>query len=237
VRLGQLPDGLVERDDFYPVLGYLLGTLVADEPPVVDGLDAQPNDDQLKALAATAATSGSVALFHLVGITPEAPTLDAALGGRAPERTIEVDFERLRRARRELSTGRHAGEPLDVVAFGSPHCSLAECRQIASIVAGRRAAEGVEVFVTTSRAVRDVLERTGDLERLTRFGAKVTADTCIVVSPLVRPTARLLMTNSGKYAHYAPGLLRLGAVFGSTEECVTSAVAGRVLLEEGPWAA
>jgi predicted aconitase len=231
-----LPPGLTERDDFYPVLGYLLGTLVADEPPVIDGLAARPTDDQLKALAAAAATSGSIALFHLVGITPEAPTLEAAFGGRAPERVVEIDFAQLRRARRELSTGRHAGEPLDVVAFGSPHCSVAECRQIAALVEGKQAASGVEIFVTTSRAVREILERTGDLERLTRFGAKVTADTCIVVSPLVRSTARLLMTNSGKYAHYAPGLLRLDAVFASTEECVASAIAGRVLAEEGPWA-
>jgi predicted aconitase len=237
VRLRDLPEGLTSRDDFYPVLGYLLGTLVADEPPVVEGLDLRPTDDQLKALAAAAATSGAIALFHLVGITPEASTCEAAFGGRSPERVIEVDLSRLRQARRELSTGQHRDRKLDVVAFGSPHCSLAECREIAALVDGRRAAPDVEVFVTTSRAVRDLLERGGDLDRLTRFGAKVTADTCIVVSPLVRSSARLLMTNSGKYAHYAPGLLGLDAIFGSTEECVASAVAGTVVLEEGPWAA
>jgi predicted aconitase len=236
VRLGGLPPGLTGRDDFYPVLGYLLGTLVADEPPVVEGIDVRPTDDQLKALAAAAATSGSIALLHVVGITPEAPTREAAFGGRTPERVVEVDFRRLQQARRELSTGRHLGAKLDVVAFGSPHCSLAECREIAAQVDGKKAASEVEVFVTTSRAVRDLLERSGDLDRLSRFGAKVTADTCIVVSPLVRPSARLLMTNSGKYAHYAPGLLRLEAVFGSTEECLASAVAGTVVLQEGPWA-
>ena len=71
---------------------------------------------------------------------------------------------------------------------------------------------------------------------LTAFGAKVTADTCIVVSPLVHPGARVLMTNSAKYAHYGPGLLGVRAVYGSTEDCVTSAVAGRVIVEDGPWA-
>jgi predicted aconitase len=102
---------------------------------------------------------------------------------------------------------------------------------------GRSAAPGVEVFITTSRAVRDLLERGGELDALLAFGAKVTADTCIVVAPLVRRGSRAMMTNSAKYAHYAPGLIGVQAVFGSTEDCVASAVAGRVVLSDGPWGA
>lgn len=234
VRLRGVPSALLARDDFYPVLGYLLGGLVDDEIPVVDGLNARPSEDQLKALAAAAATSGSVALFHIVGVTPEAPTLAAACGGRAPARTIEIGLPALRRTRARLTSATE--EKLDLVAFGSPHCSLAEARALAALAAGRRAAPEVEVFVTTSRAVRDLLERGGELAMLTEFGAKVTADTCIVVSPLVRPTARVLMTNSAKYAHYGPGLLGVHAVYGATEDCVASAVAGRVVIEDGPWA-
>jgi predicted aconitase len=100
---------------------------------------------------------------------------------------------------------------------------------------GRRAAQGMQVFITTSRAVRELLGRSGDLEVLEAFGAEVTADTCIVVAPLVKPGARVLMTNSAKYAHYGPGLLGVGSVFGSTEECVESAVQGRVVRDESAW--
>jgi predicted aconitase len=234
LALEPLPFGLTERDDFYPVLGYLIGTLVADEVPVVTGLETKPTDDQLKALAAAAASSGSVALFHLVGITPEAPTVAEALGGRAPSRTMIVTMADLRRARAALTTAR--GDRVDVVAFGSPHASLAECRDLARLMAQRRAAAGVEVFVTTSRAVRDLLVRSGELQVLESFGARVTADTCIVVAPLVRPDARVLMTNSGKYAHYGPGLLGVDSVFGSMEACVASAISGRVVMDDGPWA-
>jgi len=234
VRLVGVPTTLTERDDFYPVLGYLLGGLVDDEVSVVEGLNAAPTSDNLKALAAAAATSGSVAHFHLVGITPEAPTLAAAFGGRQPVRTLTIGPGDLRRARASLTTVA-AGAPLDVVALGSPHCSLAECRAIAALAAGRRAATGVEVFVTTSRAVWELLDRSGDLAILTTFGAVVTADTCIVVSPLVRPGARSLMTNSAKYAHYAPGIVGARAIFGSTADCIASAVAGRVKIEDGPW--
>ncbi|MEA2524131.1 MAG: cis-L-3-hydroxyproline dehydratase [Thermomicrobiales bacterium] len=233
VQLCDIPADLFARDDFYPVLGYLLGTLVDDEVAVIEGLDARPTEDQLKALAAAAATSGSVALFHVVGITPEAATTTEAFGGRLPLRTIEVRLDDLRRARRDLTTA--TDDALDLVAFGSPHCSLAECRQLAELMRGRRAAPEVEVFITTSRAVRDLLERSGELETLLSFRAKVTADTCIVVAPLVRSDARTMMTNSGKYAHYAPGLIGVQAVFASTEDCVASAEAGRVIVEDGPW--
>jgi predicted aconitase len=230
-----LPNELVTRDDFYPVLGYLLGTVAGDDVPVVSGLHASPTEDQLKALAAAAASSGAVAMFHLVGITPEAPSLDRALGGREPRRTQCISFQDLQRARDELTTAR--GTRLDVVAFGSPHCSLGESRSLAKLMANRRAADGVQVFVTTSRAVRELLRRGGELATLEAFGARVTADTCIVVAPLIRPGARVLMTNSAKYAHYGPGLLGVDSVFGATEDCVESAVAGRVVRDDGPWAA
>ena len=235
LELDPLPPALVERDDFYPVLGYLVGTLVVDEVPVISGLEANPSEDQLKSLAAAAASSGAIALFHLAGITPEAPTLADALGHRLPRRTIRIGIGDLRRARAALTTT--VDSAVDVVAFGSPHCSLAECRSLADLMRGRTAAAGVDVFITTSRAVRDLLSRTGDLTILENFGAKVTADTCIVVAPLVRPDAKTMMTNSAKYAHYGPGLLNVASIFGSTESCVESAIAGKLVQDEGPWQA
>jgi hypothetical protein len=227
-----VPASLAERDEFYPVLGYLVGSIAGDDIPVIDGLTARPTDDQLKAFSAAAATSGSVALFHIIGVTPEAPTLADAFGG-APQRALDIGLTELRHARAELTTT--VGDALDLVAFGSPHCSLAECRALGALMAGQRSAPAVEVFVTTSRAVRNLLERSGELARLTDFGAKVTADTCIVVSPLIRAGSRVMMTNSAKYAHYAPGLLGVGAVYGSTDDCVASAIAGRVVVDDSAW--
>jgi cis-L-3-hydroxyproline dehydratase len=234
LELESLPFALTNRDDFYPVLGYLIGSAVGDKVAVVAGIEARPSEDQLKALGAAAASSGEVALFHIVGATPEAPTVADALGHRPPERTIRIDLAELRRTHAILTTA--TGSRLDVVAFGSPHCSLAECRTLATLMSGRKAADHVEVFITTSRAVRDLLARTGELDTLEKFGARVTADTCIVVAPLVKPGAQVLMTNSAKYAHYGPGLLRVDSVFATTEECVESAVLGRVSKEDGPWA-
>ena len=235
VELEPIPPELALRDDFYPVLGYLLGSVVAEEIPVVTGLECKPTEDQLKAMAAAAASSGEVAMFHIAGITPEAPTLSDALGNRAARRTLTISMTDLQRTREALTTT--MGSQVDVVAFGSPHCSLAECRELAKLMSGSRASPSVRVFVTTSRAVRDLLARSGELAILEAFGARVTADTCIVVAPLVDPDAKVLMTNSAKYAHYGPGLLGVDSVFATTEECVASAIAGRVIRADEPWQA
>src|SRR6185295_3205500 len=97
---------------------------VEDGVPAVIGLDTQPREDQLKALCAAGASSGALAMLHLVGITPEAATLRDAFGGREPQRVLRVSLGDLRRAREHLSTT--SATEVDVVAFGSPHCSLAE---------------------------------------------------------------------------------------------------------------
>lgn len=225
---------LQRRDDFYPVLGYLLGQAVTNGIPVVDGLKVTPTSDQLKALAAAAASSGAIALFHLVGVTPEAPDLEAAFQGKPDGPCARVTPARLREARAALSTAQT--DVVDVVAFGSPHASLRECNELAELMSGRSARDGMQVYVTTSRGVKEILARTGALAVIEGFGASVVADTCIVVAPLVRPGAKVLMTNSGKYAHYGPGLIGVDSIYGTTSECVGAAVTGRAEIDLSSWA-
>jgi cis-L-3-hydroxyproline dehydratase len=234
VRLVDMPPALQEDESFYPVLGHLLGKLAQQHIPAVQGLSVQPNEDQLKALGAAAASSGAVALFHVVGVTPEAPTLQAALQGRSPRQTVDVTLDDLRAARRELTT-EPAGDHLDMVVLGSPHFSLAEFRQLAPLLAGRRRHPDVQFLVTTSRAVVLLAEQAGCLATLAEFGGKVTVDTCILASPMLPATIKRLMTNSAKYAYYAPGMLNTQVAFGSLADCVDSAVAGRVLRDETIW--
>jgi predicted aconitase len=224
---------LQAHDAFYPVLGLLMGQLAGDGVPVVDGWAVHPTEDQLKALAAAAASSGAVGLFHLVGITPEAPSLQHAFQGQEPQTIHRIDLPALRRARQELTTadGRH----LDMVVLGSPHFSLAEFQQLAPLVEGQRCHPQVSFLITSSRAMTAIADQAGLIEPLRRFGAKLTVDTCILTTPMLFPETRVLMTNSAKYAYYAPGLLRTEVVFGSLEDCVHSAIAGRVIRDESPW--
>lgn len=235
IELTGVHAALQSRDDFWPVLGYRIGGMAQGSIPVIVGIDVSPSVDQLKSFCAAAATSGAVALTHIVGVTPEAPTERDAFGGRTPERSLGIDLGSLLAARRELSTS--ADGSVDLVGFGSPHASVQECRTLAGMMRGRQASPNVRVWITTSRGVRQIIERSGELADLEAFGATVTADTCIIAAPLVGDGHRVLMTNSAKYAHYAPGLIGTQTVFGSTEDCVESAVLGRVVVDESAWTA
>ena len=220
-------------DDFYPVLGHLMGRVALERIPVITGLEPRPSEDQFKAMGAAASASGTVALFHVVGHTPEARTLDAAFQGSEPEQIVPVTMERLREARRELTTA--TGETLDMVILGSPHFSFEEFKQLAPLVAGKQVDPSVRFLVTSSRAMVELARASGHLQPLEEFGGQVTVDTCILASPMLPPEIKRLMTNSGKYAYYAPGLLQTEITFGSLADCVASAVEGRVVRDEMLW--
>ena len=232
-RLLDIPEPLQQSDDFYPVLGHFVGKASLDKVPVIDGLTVKPDEDQLKAFAAAAASSGGVALFHMVGITPEATALEVAFHGRLPLRTIEVTMDALRSARRELT---HTDSSrLDMVVLGSPHFSLAEFKRLARMLSGKSRHPRVKFLVTSSRAMTQLAERAGFLEALQAFGAQITVDTCILTSPMLPPDIQNLMSNSAKFAYYTPGLLGRKIAFGSLEDCVNSAVAGEILRDETLW--
>ena len=123
----------------------------------------------------------------------------------------------------------------DMVILGSPHFSVAEFRALAPLVAGRRAHPRVKFLVTSSRLMKEEAEKAGVLAPVVAFGAQITLDTCILASPMLPPEIRTLMTNSAKYAYYAPSLLNTRVTFGSLGDCVRSAVEGRVVRDESLW--
>jgi predicted aconitase len=233
LRLVDVPPRLQADSSFYPVLGYLMGKIAQDRVPAVEGMVVKPSEDQLKALSAAAASSGTVGLFHLIGITPEARTLSDAFQGSEPQQEVVIDIDLLRGARQELSTG--TGDRLDMVVIGCPHFSLTEFEQLSSLLNGRVRHPKVELLVATSRQNKADAEAAGFLDILTAFGGSVTVDTCILASPMLPPEIEVLMTNSGKCAYYTPGLLNRKVVFGMLEECVRSAVEGRVIREDSLW--
>lgn len=233
LKLTDIPEALQMGDDFYPVLGQYLGKITLDRIPVIEGMSVIPNDDQLKALGAAAASSGAVALFHMVGVTPEAPTVDAAFQGNTPQETIIVTMDILRQARKELT---HADDArLDMVVLGSPHFSLAEFKRLAVLVSGKKKHAEVKFLVTSSRAMTQLAQQAGFLEPIQTFGAQLTVDTCILTTPMLPKDIQFLMTNSAKFAYYAPGLLDKKIAFGSLADCVNSAIKGEIVRDETLW--
>lgn len=235
IRLDGIPRAVQEDELFYPVLGHLVGKLVQDRIPVLSGIQVRPTEDWLKALGAAAASSGSVGLFHMVGITPEAATLQTAFQSREPTDDIALTLDDLRAAQRELSTTE--GERVDMVVVGCPHLSLSEWEQLAALVEGRHVHPDVTFLLMSSRRMVQRARETGSLAAVEAFGGRITMDTCPLATPMMPPDVKRVMTNSGKHAYYAPGLLGTQVALGSLAECVQSAVAGHVVVREGsPWA-
>jgi cis-L-3-hydroxyproline dehydratase len=233
ITLADVPRALQEDDQFFAVLGHLVGKLAGELIPVIEDVVVHPPEDHLKAFSAAVASSGRVALFHIVGVTPEAPTRAAALQGREPIEMRRIAVRDLREARRELTTA--DGQPLDMVILGSPHFSIDEFKRLAPLVEGRRVHPQVKFLITSGRLMKEMAHEAGVLAPIVAFGAQITLDTCILASPMLPPEIRTLMTNSPKYAYYAPSLLNTRVTFGSLADCVRSAIEGRVLRDESLW--
>ena len=218
-------------DAFYPVLGAWLGAEMGATVAVIDGLPADLGEDQLKALGAAASSTGAVGLFHVAGVTPEAPTVQAVLGGRPPESVVRLTADMVRQARDGLSTSRATA--IDCVALGSPHFSLDEFDSLEALLGACRTA--VPLYVCTGRHVLDGLRRRDRLARLAAAGVELVVDTCVVIAPVLPAGGGVLMTNSAKFAHYAPANIGYDVVYGSLADCVASAATGRVVRDEGQW--
>ncbi|MDR0346123.1 MAG: aconitase X catalytic domain-containing protein [Nocardiopsaceae bacterium] len=229
-----VPADVLSHDAAWGALGHLAGRRAGDSVPVIAGITAEVTEDCLKALGAAAASSGGVGLFHMVGVTPEAPTLEAALQQQPPRQVVPVSVADLCDARDELSTV--AGGRIDAVSVGTPHFSVTEFAQLAAMLGdGGPICEDVEFWVSTSRAVLAEADRLGTAEICRRAGARILVDTCTYLSSALRPGIGVVMTNSAKWAWYAPANIGVGVVYGTIMDCVASARSGHVVRDEISW--
>jgi predicted aconitase len=233
--VSSLDAAFLASDIAWPVLGNLYGRLVGNAVGVVAGIQTSPGEDALKGFGAAAASSGAVGLFHIAGVTPEAPNLETALGepqepaGRRIEHIV-VTTSMVIDSQRRLSTAERA-DRVDAVAIGSPHLSIDEFDRLQRLLAGRRLA--VPIYACTGRhTLAQLGPRRSSLEQC---GVVVVADTCVVVTPILpaMPGA-VLMTNSGKFAHYAPSNTGYSVLYASLADCVESAVAGKPIIGGHP---
>ncbi len=207
-------------------IGYIIGQEAGSSIAVIDGLPRTTSEDDLKALGAVAASSGAVAMFHAVGLTPEAPTRAAALGETYESRAVSL--AQLDRALANLSTAR-TGSKLGAVALGTPHFSIAEFAALMPLLEGFTCAFGVDLYINTARETYAQLEANGWLARLEAAGFTLVVDTCTYITAVMREINGAVMTNSGKWAHYAPNNLGVDVVFGALHDCIASAAAGHVM--------
>lgn len=214
-----LPDAI--DDAFWPLIGYLAGRAAPDRIPLLRGLAAaRPTRDDLKALCAAFGTTSAAPMLHIEGVTPEAenavvPAADRMAITRADMVEVWTMFN-------------EGPAEIELVAIGSPHASLSECQALADALAGRRCHEDVAVIVT---AGRDVMAAASPIvARLRESGVQVLPDLCwcSISEPVFPRKTRTLLTNSGKYAHYGPGLSGRAVRFGNLADCIEAALNARV---------
>ncbi len=233
VDVSPIPAALLARDVAYPLIGHHVGRLVGSQVPAIVGLPEGTSEDRLKALGAAGSSSGALPMFHVVGSTPEAPTLDAALGGLEAS-TIAMSVEDLVVARDQLTTTRDHRR-LGAISLGTPHYSVAEFGGLVRLLDGRSVQPSVRLYVNTGRDVLNEIRLRGWERLLDEAGVQIVTDTCTYITPVMDDVHGVTMTDSAKWAYYAPGNIGVDVVFGSIEDCVESAVAGQVRRDDAMW--
>lgn len=235
VRLGKdiRPEYFTD-ESIYNLISYAYGSIVRDRVWALEGVPAKGiTNEIMKQFSATAASSGGIALFHMIGVTPEALTREQAFGGREPQDVVEIHLEDLAEAERQITNPDVTD--LDAVVLGCPHASYNECVMVRDLFRGREVHPNTRFWLITPRTVAGLLRSSGVYEDLIRLGVEVYSDGCILEYRNQKLGTRSMMSNSGKFDTYCFSMRGIQPVFGSTRECVESAVAGRVVKEAKPW--
>ncbi|WP_077002418.1 aconitase X catalytic domain-containing protein [Variovorax sp. KK3] len=212
----------------YGTLGYFTGRIAGQDTPVFTGIPGAPTLEELKALSAALASSGSVSMFHAVGVTPEAPSLEEAFGGREPEKVLV--FGDAEKAAAEAALNREPSDHVDWILVGCPNASVQELREVAEALEGKKVHPDVALWVTTAGAMYAMAERNGYIRTIEEAGGVVVRETCpfLARSRVIAPAKgyKTLTTNSAKMAFYAPGQFGLPTHYGNLERVMKAAVSG-----------
>lgn len=234
--IDELIDMDVDLDVFFPVLGHLCGSLSDGKVPLITGLNRlrqSPTDDQMKAFCAAFGTTAASPLVHVAGVTAEAKDQEKVVSWlHSCENVVKLTMDELFSTFSVLDGRRQSEEDsINLVALGNPHLSVTECQRLCEMVQGREKHPEVRVVACLSREIHKQADQLGFIHGMKSFGVELVNDTCwcmLLNEPLIpKSKDAIILTNSGKYAHYGPGLTSRRFRFGSTQDCVTAAVSGR----------
>lgn len=202
----------------YNTIGIIIGKRVGNYIPAIYGIPQSATNDNLKYLGACAASSGSVALWHAVGVTPEALHGDP-FEAKKPIMEFTITREMLTETEKSMCT-KNPGD-VDLYVTGCPHSSTEEVTKLAHLMEGRRVRDGKDMWIFTTAETNNMLMRSGIIQKLKAAGVRMMVQTCLVISPLVgNGKYRTLITDSGKNASYLPSEHGIELIYASMEECI-----------------
>ena len=206
------------------LIGYYIGGMAGLHIPVFVDVTRRPSLSMLMALNAAGASSGGVIMYHIVGVTPEAASLQMATGNRKIERSIRYGNKERRQAYEKLNHS-HASE-VDIVVLGCPHYSLERIATVANLLDGKKIHENTALYITTCKQIKTLADRNGYTEVIARAGGLLLEDTCGI--EFAHRQSAVIATDSPKQAHYLPGVCGVKNVwYGATEECIDAAITRR----------
>ena len=219
-------EAAVESIMDWGMLGYFAGATVQDRIPVLKGRFGRPDLVRHKHFGAAAASSGAVELYHLIGVTPEAPSEQTAFGGRPPLERLRYGPAERRRTYADLNANAH-DSTVDYVMLGCPHAALEQIAEACRLLDGRKISANCRLWIFTSRAVKAAADRAGYTRIVSDAGGHILTDTCSAIGRALPPGTRVAALDSAKQVHYLPAIMGIEAWFGSTADCIDAALTGR----------
>jgi len=207
------------------LLGYYVGEKVQEHVPVISGVRQAPNVARLKHHGAAAASSGGVELYHVVGFTPEAHSLEQAFGKKKPVAKLKFGKAERQEAYNNLTSATDTN--VDFIMLGCPHYTLEEVWNAARLLEGKHVHGNVNLWIFTPHALKTIADQEGLTDIISRAGAVLMTDTCPCISHISPKNVKTAATDSAKHAHYMPAMLGFPTWFGSQQDCIEAAVTGK----------
>ena len=207
------------------LLGYYFGEMVGERVPVVTGIRKNPNFSEVKHCGAASASSGGVELYHIVGVTPEAPTLKKALGQRKPVATLKFGKAERKETYDKLNSSAK-DTAVDFIMLGCPHYSIQQLWEVCKLLRGRRVNSNTNLWIFIPRGLKDIADRNGYTDIITGAGGILMTDTCPALAHVIPKGTKVAATDSAKQAHYLPPIMGVQTWFGTQGDCIEAAISG-----------
>ncbi|MCL6446738.1 MAG: aconitase X catalytic domain-containing protein [Armatimonadetes bacterium] len=209
-------------------MGWVIGKKIGTRIPAIVGLPPDLDIERIKGLLYSITVSGAVGLIHMVGITPEAPTVEAVFQGHPPLESVEITEQEVIGAYGEISSA--SDEKVDLVIFGCPHCTIQEIEKIATLLEGKKVHPETQLWICTSQWCKTLAKRMRLDEKIKAAGGRIVADVGAASGPyafLKEQGIRTLALNSVRACYYSSGLFGMKTWLGSTEQCIEAAIKGK----------
>jgi len=220
----------VESTFEWGLLGYYVGEMVQERVPVVRGRTGSfakvPNLQRLKHFGASASSSGGVEMYHLVGVTPEAITLEQAFGGNTPVQTLRYGLAERQQTWDHLNSTAKDRD-VDYVMLGCPHYNIEQIWEACKLLEGRKVHENSALWIFTPRAIKALADQNGYTKIIEDAGAVLMSDSCSAMSRAMPKGTKVVALDSAKHAHYLPAIMGIQAWFGTTADCINAACTGK----------